>query len=168
MDDVYQIFEGVAQGPNQYVKFLGDGFMVIQELRNGHNCGTVRRLLQELIALSERVNARLLTGYPRPDGFRVRVTTGMVWKRPTITQVRGKFTKHPEYIGYAVNMAQSLLYVYPEQSCICHEGVVEILGPKKNGLVLKHLETPKERRAGIDQMDFTGLWSFGLDKKTVV
>lgn len=167
MNKIYVHFEGFSQRSGAYIKFMGDGFLVILELKNGHNCGTTLSLLQEMLDLTKNIVESMRGYYPRPDGFRVRIAAGHVWKRMTMSwhHPRGRLIRQPEFIGYAVNMAQSLLYVYPEIECICHESIIEIVGAKKNGLVFERLEPPKERRHGVDPQDFEGLWSFRLDEK---
>jgi hypothetical protein len=162
--DVYSNFEQFSQKTSNYVKYLGDGLLIVRELGNGHNCGTARQFLHEVHNLTVAIEDSIKGIWPRPDGFRARVACGYVWKRPTIKRWKGRNFNHAEYIGYAVNMAQALLYVYPEIQNICHESIVELIGPKKNGLVLERLAPPKERRHGVDPQDFNGLWRFGPGK----
>lgn len=164
MEAIYLLFEDFTRRSGAYVKFMGDGFLAIIELRTGHNCGVARELLGDMHQLTADVVNLMKPVYPRPDGFRVRVAAGHVWKRMTLKKLHGKILRHPEYIGYAVNMAQSLLYVYPEIECICHESIIELIGPKKHGLLFTRLAPPKERRHGVDPQDFEGLWSFGPEK----
>lgn len=167
MNQIYLLFEDYSCRSQNYIKFLGDGFVVIKELNRKNNALVVRSILEDMAILSRSIIETLKMTYPRPDGFRVRVATGHVWKRITKKKINGRIVNHPEYIGYAINMAQSLLYVYPEINCICHEGIIEIIGKRKNGISVEHLEPPKERRSGIDQQDFTGLWSFEVNEKKV-
>ncbi len=165
IEDVYGHFERFSQRTNNTVKYLGDGIMVIKELGTGHNCGVARQFIREIYELNENIHLALKKIWPRPDGFRVRVACGHVWKRYTLKRIRGRHVRHPEYIGYPVNMAQSLLYVYPEISCICHESITELIGSKTSGLIFERLAPPKERRHGVDPQDFNGLWSFRTDVK---
>ncbi len=166
MDVVYRHFESCAQKSGLYMKFMGDGFLIILELANGHSCKKVRNLLVDMFNLTEKVTAAMKMSYPRPDGFRVRVAAGHVWKRMTLQRLHGEIVRHAEYIGYALNLAQSLLYVYPEVECVAHESIIEIVGTKKNGLVFGQLEAIKERRLGVDPQDFAGLWSFRMGENT--
>lgn len=160
IEEVYRHFETFSQSTNNFVKYLGDGILIIKELGNGHNCGNARSFLQEIYTLNTQVHDALKKVWPRPEGFRVRVACGHVWKRYTLKRIRGHHVRHPEYIGYPVNMAQSLLYVYPEIPTICHESITELIGTKTNGLVFERLPAPKERRHGVDPQDFHGLWTF--------
>lgn len=172
IDEVYRSFEAFEHESATYVKFLGDGLMIVRELSTGHNCGTARRFLQELDLLNVRVHEAIKNIYPRPDGFRVRAVSGHVWKRQTVCgglcnlmKRAGRKVHKAEFIGYPVNMAQSLLFVYPEIPTVCHESVVELMGTKTCGLSLKQLPAPKEPRYGVDPQDFHGLWSFRATEK---
>lgn len=168
IEQLYGHFETFSQGTPNFVKYLGDGILIIRELGGGHNCGNARQFLLDISNLAASVHQSIKGVWPRPDGFRVRVVCGFVWKRMTLKRIGKKHVLHPEYIGYPVNMAQSLLYAYPDISCICHESITELIGEKKTGLCFKQLPSPKERRYGIDPQDFNGLWSFGPHSKTEI
>lgn len=165
IEEVYGHFEHFTQDTTSYVKYLGDGLLIIRELGNGKISKIAKQFLYEVHDLTKNIEGSIQGTWPRPDGFRVRVACGYVWKRQTRKRYDGRNFRHPEYIGYAVNMAQALLYVYPETPNICHESIIELIGTKKNGMVFEQLPPPKERRHGVDPQDFNGLWSFGMVRK---
>jgi class 3 adenylate cyclase len=167
IDRIYKHFESFAVDTRYWVKLLGDGIMIVQELHpSGHNCGLARRFLRDTHTLARSVSDEIQKVYPRPDGFRIRNTSGYVWKRPTVHQYKEKHSKHSEYIGYAVNLAQSLLYVLPEVEAVCHESLVEMIGDKRQGLTFEQLEPPTERRHGVDPADFLGLYRYAVVEKS--
>ncbi len=159
IENVYSIFEEFHKRTGYYVKYLADGILIVKELGPGHNCGHAKKFLNDTHGLALAVMESLKDVWPRPDGFRIRDTSGYIWKRSSLHHIQGKWMHLPEYIGYALNMAHSLLYVYPEELCICTEGFIEIIGQKRNGLVLERLPPPDEKRQGIDPQDFLGLYS---------
>ena len=66
--------------------------------------------------------------------------------------------KIPEYIGYAINLAQKLLSIAPDAPFICHESVAKILGKYPRQFRLSHFKVVEEKRKGIDPEDIAGLW----------
>lgn len=162
---VYELFEAFSHRTGYYVKYLGDGILIVKELGPGHNCGTARRFMHDVHELAEAVSEKLKGVYPRPDGFRIRETCGHVWKRYSLLWVRGRPMRCAEYIGYAINMAQALLSAYPEILHICHEANLELIGQKKNGFSSEHLSPPNERRHGVDPQDFAGLFRIWIERK---
>lgn len=163
IDEVYSEFERFLGRDNCHVKFLGDGLMIIRELRNGHNCGMTRQFLIDTYHFAFAVNEIIKGHYPHPDGFRLRVASGHVWKRSTNTGDRRQ--RNPEYVGYSVNLAQRMLEVSPKTLAVCHESIVEILAEKKGILAFERLGDPKERPRGVDLADLQGLYCFRVDDK---
>lgn len=157
---VYDEFELFTEESGWYVKFLGDGIMVVRELSNGHNCGITVEFMKRCYEFSVRVHEGILSSYPRPDGFRLRMTAGYVWKRRSVQRSRTGRRAFPEYIGYPVNLAQRLLEVSPETLCICHDTVRAIVGERKMGIRFERMENRKEILRGVDPEDVQGLWSF--------
>lgn len=164
--NVYVEFERMAMECGYYVKFLGDGLMMVREMGGGHNCGVTMKFLQDAESLTHRIEEIIRVHWPRPDGFRIRVTSGHVWKRMATIRSGGRrqTIRLPEYIGYSVNLAQRLLEVQPTIACICDESIPEILGPKKQKLSLERMGTPKERPRGVDPEDLERLWIFRCEK----
>lgn len=163
IEEIYSIFEKFSLESNGYMKYLGDGLLIILEIENAQNSVAIQEFLKDLIKLVGNVESAIKKIWPRPDGFRIRVASGHVWKRSTMKRESRRSLRQPEYIGYAINMAQALLYVYPEINTICHESIIEIIGAKHDRLVFERLQPPEERRFGVDPQDFAGLWSFGIN-----
>ncbi len=169
IEQVYEKFEEYALGSNCYVKFLGDGIMIVREIRDQKHNGDVavtRNFLMDVHELTVNILSIIKNHFPRPDGFRLRVATGYVWKRIVSKVMKGKIVKCPEYIGYAINLTHCLLEVAPSQSCVFHESIKEIFGNKKTGIKYERLVDPKEKPRGIDPEDIAGLWTFGPEEKT--
>ncbi len=161
IDQVYAEFERFMAHMNCHVKFLGDGLMIIREMGGGHNCKMTREFLVDAYHFAFSVNEIIKDHYPRPDGFRLRVASGHVWKR---SMTHGK-RRGDEYVGYSVNLAQRLLEVSPQTLAVCHESIVEILAQKKGIIAFERMGDPKERPRGVDLADLAGLYCFRVDDK---
>ena len=163
----YALLENyVLSNPRTYVKYVGDGLMIIKEIPLGNKKNRcINQFLQGLVKLTLQAQD-LIKGcaWPPPDGFRMRVTSGHV-SRLNVLDPGNKRERVPEYVGYAVNLAQRLLEVSPTTSCICHESVVKLLGSRKNPLHFKRLGDPKERPRGIDSEDLGELWMLQLERR---
>lgn len=146
-----------------HAKFLGDGFMVVKELpERGHKCGTVLRFIVELQGLTRRLlNIVRNCPFPPPDGFRLRIASGHVTKF-MVTDPDDRSKKKPEYVAYAVNLAQRLLEVSPKIPIIAHESAIKILGSKKKKIKLRSLGHSDQRPRGVDLEDIDGLWAVEL------
>lgn len=146
-----------------HAKFLGDGFMIVKELPDrGHKCGTVLRFIIELQTLTRNLIHIVRTcPFPPPDGFRLRIASGHVTKF-MVTDPDDPAKKKPEYVAYAVNLAQRLLEVAPKIPIVAHESAIKILGVKKKKIKLRLLANTTERPRGVDLEDIAGLWIIEL------
>lgn len=148
---IYEEFAALQSEMKCHFKLLGDGFMVLRELRQEKSCRVIGQFLRELYLVAERID-RIVKDHPppRPDGFRVRVAIGRVF-----------MPARKEYAGYPINLAQRLLEVSPHVLCICHESVGPALIEKKaHGIRVERMAVPKETPRGVDSDDLKGLWSF--------
>jgi len=174
MGELYDEFERFAIASGGFAKYTGDGMVVFKELANGHNCGMMLEFMRESYSFAATIQkmmhsrwpARSVTGVSTaPIGFRLRMVAGYVHKKFLMKPMPGAAHRSAEYFGYPVNLAQRLLSVQPEELCICHDSVVQILGKAKKGLVLSQVQEPKEHPAGIDAEDLQGLWSFRFERR---
>ena len=152
--DIYNAFASYRGESEHFVKYLGDGFLAIATLVQGHNCQLAVKFLCELHELQDEVNRLIkdLPGFPKPDGFRVRVAAGQVFK---IKVSDGEV----DFVGYAMNLAARLLRVCPDVPLICHESVKDIIG-KKDHIVFQKINAHRHTLDGVEQEDLHALWAF--------
>ncbi len=162
IESFYRALEAYSLKTKAYVKFLGDGLMIVWEIEGGKN-GDVARFLIEIYELALSIQNMIVKHYPRPLGIRFRVCSGYVWKIIMTKKRLGEKIKCAEYVGYVVNLAEHLLHVSPRVLCVCHESVVETMGSKKTGLRFEELEGPTELPRGVDPEDLAGLRSFRVE-----
>jgi class 3 adenylate cyclase len=143
-----------------YLKYLGDGFMVIKEIFPGKNeKKSVQCFLDKMAFLTSELSKVVRKcEWPTPEGFRTRVVAGHVSKLEVINPNDRKKTVS-EYVGYAVNLAQRLLEISPATPFICHESIVKIIGTNNKNIKIKRMGESKERPRGVDPEDITGLWT---------
>ncbi len=144
--------------PHFYLKYLGDGLMLIMELSAGENS----KRCAEVIGQIGLLNARLLKAvrecpFPAPEGFRMRMAAGHVDKIMVVDPL-DRHREVPEFVGYSINLAQRLLEISPSTPFLCHESVLNVLGNKKKNFKVRKLESPTEKPRGIDSEDINGLW----------
>ncbi len=158
MRDFYELIEEFIRNPNYYVKNTGDGFILIMELRDKENGQFVAELLKNLMIMKIRVRRLInLQPYPRLEGFRIRVTSGIAWKMIN----RGKF----DYLGRCINLASKLLRVGKKIPFIIHESIKDYI-PKS--VVKKYLfkfektEMGSDYPDGVYQKDMDSLWSIKI------
>lgn len=144
------------------IKYLGDGFMILKELKSTCTRGTcVAKFITDVARLAKRLKRIVKQcDFPPPDGFRLRIAHGHVSKIQVLDPVDPERKRMIwEFIGYAVNLAQKLLDVSPRTVLVVHESAIKVLGRQKTGLRLKRLVGSKERPRGVDSEDLEGLWS---------
>lgn len=172
--DIYKEWERFSNETHYYVKFLGDGLMNVLELESLTESKKIGKFLYDNFHMAQNVQRIIKRHYPRPEGFRLRIVQGYVWKiytnrivvdlqaKPCDTTCAYKSVTHAEYVGYIVNLAQRLLEVMPEKLCIFHESVKEIAANLKINIKLKHLDKPTESPRGVDPIDLENLHSFSF------
>lgn len=146
------------ENPAFYLKYLGDGLMLIMELPDGENS----KRCAEIIELLGILNAKLVKivrscPFPSPEGFRMRMACGHVDKIMVVDPL-DKHREIPEFVGYSINLAQRLLEISPSIPFVCHESIMNVLGKKKRKFTFRKLVHTPERPRGIDQEDINGLW----------
>lgn len=144
---------------------IGDGIIaLITEGDCGKRVGTIA-LLESSIWLQQNMQRLIATTkYPRPGGFRVRVTAGVVFRtvEPPIVGLSGPTT---DFIGDAMNLGARLCEVSRKDPLIIHESAIEIMTtPEKKQLILKPVLVTDEPPKGVHQDDMKGLWTFQLKR----
>lgn len=149
----------LVKHPDVQLKYLGDGIMVIKELKPCCNRGVcASRFVKDTIALCKRLSSIVRGCEMPPDGWRMRWTYGHVSKICVLDPADGQRRRKVfEFIGYAINLAQKLLDVSPSVPIMFHESMFSIPGLVKLGFKFrKHEQTAKQPR-GVDQEDLAGL-----------
>lgn len=142
------------------VKVLGDGFMAVKDMKKGHNCKLALSFIEDALEMSQFMTHIIKNhNYPRPDGFRVRISSGEVAKF--------KSGKRVDYLGALVNITKDLLLVKPEVPCIAHESVKELLdGKKSSHIKFEKVVIPSTLISrGVEKEDLDALWQFERGKK---
>ncbi len=143
------------------IKYLGDGFMILKELKSTCTKGVcVAQFITDIAMMSRRLSSVVRKcDFPPPDGFRVRIAHGHVSKIQVLDPVDGeRKRKIWEFVGYAVNLAQKLLDVSPSTLLVLHESVIQVLGRKKARFRLRRLVAGTEQPRGVDSEDIAELW----------
>lgn len=143
------------------VKYIGDGFMVLRELKErGHRMYDALRFLFGIHKLTLRIQELIeQSEFPRPKGFRVRFVAGIVTKN-MMPDPNNKEKKVEEYWGSVIDLSQKLLKVAPSVTFICHGSVVDLIGKRFDKLVFKKLRRLKILSKSFDPEDVKDLWTF--------
>jgi class 3 adenylate cyclase len=143
------------------IKYLGDGFMVLKEFKSPlpQNISAAKFVMVVSKLSKQLVRIVNECGYPPPDGFRVRITSGHVSKMMVIDPCdSNRKRKNWEFIGYAVNLAEKLLSVAPEILILLHESAVKSIGQQKVGFRIRKFVAESARPRGVDIEDLNSLW----------
>ncbi len=139
------------------VKYLGDGFMVIHELKAlGTRIYDVLRFLFEIHKLMRRIKGLLKETDFAPEGIRVRAVIGTA----AIKQMPDPNCKEKmasEYFSPAIDLAQRLLKIKPHIFFICHKSVVNIVRLRFVNVHLRSIFKVKYDKNVIDPDDIKGL-----------
>lgn len=141
-----------------YFKAMGDGFMVIYPMPNLRNADCVSKIINHLRLHYHDVKKTIdnYPYYPRPHGYRVRMSLGHIWYRSG---------PNHDYSGYFVNMTSHLLSIEKDIPFIIHQSVREALSDKqinKHQYHFAKVQPPSFYSDGIDQDDIENLWSLEM------
>lgn len=141
-----------------HFKYLGDGFMAIKEFHD-KDAKSICAFIQTLKRLSKRILGVIKkSGYPKPEGFRIRISSGDVYKLSVSDpndEKRGR--KVHEYVEYATNQAAHLLHVNPEITCLATESVIQDLGSYRSLFRVRKLERPSAYPESVNRIDIEQL-----------
>lgn len=159
---MYDAFRRYEIDSRSSVKYLCDGFVAFKEMARGHNCGNAMSVLKNAALIQtemQRIISKLR--HPRPKGFRVRVSCGMVskiWVPPVSKKDR---RWKIEYIGFSPSLGDRLLEIEREIPRICTETVRDLLKDEA-GIVFQKVTPKGTTPKGIDDEDMKELLSFEL------
>lgn len=139
-----------------FTKNMGDGYMQIIELKDLNHKDSENIAIKALLSTMDfctKINKMIKAKpWPRPDGFRVRFTSGHIWKK------NGKVT---DYVGRYVNMAHKLLRIHAEKTPVCHQSFLELIGEERissEKLEVARLKADRRIPDGLTRLDATALW----------
>lgn len=156
----YEEIDAFVKRNNFYVKYLGDGLMILHEIPISGN-SDVEKFLLEIKRFTKQMNSIIKKcAWPSPEGFRTRVVIGHVDKI-TVTDPSDRSRNIGEYVGYSINLAQRLLEVRPNIPLICHESVLKVLNQKRFHMKFKKIAGLIDRKRGVDVEDIATLWMVG-------
>jgi len=159
INDFYKTLEDyVCRHKDIHFKYMGDGFLVLQEL-GGRDSEGVYKFLKKVRSITKRVLLDIKRcPYPNPAGFRIRIASGDVYKRMVIDpNDPERKRKIPEYVEYATNKAAHLLMVNPELTCLITESVIKALGKYRSFFRLRKLAHPSSYPESVNKIDIDGL-----------
>lgn len=141
------------------VKETGDGFILFHEIQENNGHLVAINLLKDMKHVSDLMNDRISDlPWPRPDGFRVRLATGYVWKKTPIGN-------SPIFRGYHINLASKILRIRKDIPLICHESfkyLIQSNKSKPNGYSFHRINTEEESPDGIYSRDVKDLWEIKI------
>jgi len=143
-----------------HFKYLGDGMMITKEFTTAQRKnGVLLDYLLSLRDITRRARKDVADcDYPRPDGFRLRIAGGDVYKLMVIDPNDPERKRLiPEYVEYTVNLAQRLLEVSPEIMALCTENIGEAVSRKRSSIKVRPLGTPSVYPHGVNREDVDGL-----------
>lgn len=143
-----------------FTKNLGDGYMQVVELPAGHSCGLAAKLMEAHWQFGAAMTTMFKKSpWPRPDGFRIRVASGHIWKK--------EGSKH-DYVGRYCNMTHKLLRVSPDKFFLCHQSFVELMTRSQTnraGFCYAKAEADRRIPDGVLKADATALWELKRVRK---
>ncbi len=146
---------------------IGDGIIPILIDMDGH--GNLLKFLNSIIRLQKDME-KLITDetYPRPLGFRVRVTSGIIYRidePPLLTNfgdAHAPVLLTTDFIGDCLNLGSRLLQVRREIPNMIHQSAMELLSlAEREALNIKKVTFMERPPRGVDVEDMTGLATFG-------
>lgn len=155
----YDVLQGyVLKHSKVYFKYTGDGFMALQEFES-KDPKQIYYFIKSLQQISKKIKKIIVNSdYPQPDGFRIRITSGDVYKISVIDPSDSeRKRKVPEYVEYATNQAAHLLKVNPEIVCLATESIVKNLGKYRSFFRMRKLERPSDYPESVNRQDIETL-----------
>lgn len=139
-------------------KYEGDGIITVREFNDSQRKDrrSVLNFILELLFLLKKVKKVLSESENSPDGVRIRIVDGYVYKL-MVLDPNDPFRKRliPEYLEYCTNTVRGLLEVNPNIPCLVTENLVRNLG--KNSLKIRSLIRPSCYPKGVNKEDVDGL-----------
>lgn len=141
-----------------YFKRVGDGFMALKEFSRSDS-KEIADFVLSLRWITRKARQSIENcSWPSPDGFRVRLACGDVYKIMAIDPNDSKRVRRiPEYVEYPTNTPAHLLVVNPEIVCLATEGVVNAMGKHRSIFRVRKLEKPSCYPESVNREDVNGL-----------
>ncbi len=137
-----------------FFKLMGDGFMAVFPFQTEKHISNLDSILNNIFIHQTKMSDMIENHpyYPRPNGYRVRVSLGHVWHR------KGK---NEDYSGYWINMTAHLLAIRKEIPIIIHQSAKELISEKmisEWNYKFKKIKPPVRYYDGIDKEDINSMW----------
>jgi len=160
MAHLYDAFLAYRNQTGGFIKLVGDGLLAVHELESGHEPAIAERVFLNAFHLKKIIRHSIMGQmFPRPDGFRVRLVGGYVWK---IILRMGEETL-VDYNGYWINAGFRYLSVHKDRPFVAHTGAVELLPQDfdaREKFVRIRLPSDDRTPDGLDREDMAELWAF--------
>ena len=146
---------------NMTLKYMGDGFMIVQEFPTAREREQDSyEFLKDLACITKRIRLNIKKCADLElKGFRLRINAGYAYKIMVVDPNDPKRERLiPEYVEYSINTCQKLLGVNPEISCLATDFFVKALGKKRSFVRMRKLEKPSSYPKGVNSEDTEGLW----------
>lgn len=155
MDYFDGLIERLVRHPSRDINNnTGDGFAVFETLKKGDEKKQSLALIKELWDLTQSMNDMIRRApWPRPEGFRIRMATGYVWKKEA--------SPLPIYRGPDINMVSRLLRVERKRDFVVHGSFRDLISQEeieKLGLHYQKVKPPKLVPDGLLKQELLELW----------
>jgi len=157
LDDFYRVLQCYVRshvGP--WMKYEGDGILVAQEFspEQRQQPKGIRDFILGLRCLTRKVQTVLRNAESSPEGVRIRIMCGDVFKHMVIDPNDPERTRLiPEYLGYCTNTVRGLLGVNPEIPALATEDVVKSLGKTRSVFRVRPHRNPSCYPKGVNRED---------------
>lgn len=162
MGSVYKKFEDFSFQIGGMTKFVGDAILTTKEISDKPKQSLVLDFIRQSYDFAHLVDSQIKSFWPRPEGFRVRLAEGYVFKANIKEPSKTGHRHLTEYLGYPINLSWRILSVEPKSICILHESIVRLLGKNKDGLLLDKVKNLTVVPHGVDPNDLNGLSFFSF------
>ena len=147
----------VMANPGIHCKYLGDGFLAIQEFpKEGRQIKALFEFLKRLRYAVRKIKALIESMPHAPEGVRIRITEGYAYKI-SMTDPYFRDRQVSEFIEYGINTAERLLQVNPEITCLVTEGVARKLDSYRSIFKMRKLGIPSCYPKGVNKEDLESL-----------
>lgn len=159
MADMYDAFLVYRDATGAFIKLVGDGFLAVHELEHGKEHQIAEEVFLQAFQLKKTIRHSIMGQmFPRPDGFRIRLVAGNVWK--IVLRLEGETLV--DYNGYWVNAPFRFTELSKEIPFVAHTSAVELLPPgfaEREKFIIRRLPPDARTPDGIDREDMAELWA---------
>lgn len=143
-----------------FVLNTGDGMIVI--INSVWNSNSLLKVISELVELIRAMDLMIKkTPYPRPEGFRIRITVGPVFRTETPHPLY-PHQREIDFTGRPINLGQRLLEIERQIKIMLHASAADVLNPA-NRKKLKKVMSENPPPKGVTEGEMRGgLWEYPL------